>query len=341
MKKTLIASAVAAATLSTGAMAMDQATQLAERLDSMPEFYGNIQLAHGSTTTDNGTTETSTNEMFDNGSTIGVKHDHAISDGLTGFFKAEFHFDADGSKYHNDGGNSANQSLGEELDEAYIGVKGDFGSIQVGADDTVYEWVDMMDSGEAFYIEGGISVDTDTTEGDNIQYVSPQIADGLKVGLTYPVDSDTQFGGSLAAMYEMDNLSVALGYSMGREENGTEAGDTIGLAGSFALDDLTLIAQYETRGETKVGGVDQSDDTTFWGLEGIYAMGQNQFILGYGMTTIDDAADTETSAFELQALHNLSDHMYVYLEYVMSTTEATGSADVDVDALALGATYAF
>lgn len=318
---------------------MDQATQLAERLDSMPEFYGNIQLAHGSVTTDAGAGETSTNELFDNGSTLGVKHEHAISEDVTGFFKAEFHFDFDGGKYHSDG--VGTQSLGEGLDEAYIGIKGDFGSVQVGSDDTVYEWVDMMDSGEAFYLEGGISVDTDNAESDNIQYVSPELADGLKVGVTYPIDSDTQFGGSLAAMYEVDNISVALGYSMGREEAGTEAGDTIGLAGSFSLDDLTLIAQYETRGETKVGGVDQSDETTFWGLEGIYAMGANQFILGYAMTTVDDAADTETSGFEIQALHNLSDHMYVYLEYVATTTEANGSSDVDVDALALGATYAF
>lgn len=171
MKKSLIASAVAAATLSSSAFAMDSATDL-------PTIYGNIQLAHVSNETNASGKDVSTHELYDNGSTIGFKHESAVNEDVTAFFKAEFHFDADGSKYHNDGGNSANQALGEPLDEAYIGVKGDFGSVQIGADDTVYEWVDMLDSGEAVYIEGELAMDT---EGDNVQYVSPEIADRKSV----------------------------------------------------------------------------------------------------------------------------------------------------------------
>ncbi len=330
MKKTLIASAVAAATLSTTAFAMDPASDLAERLDSMPTIYGNIQLAHLSSETDNGTTETSTHEFIDNGSTLGFKHDHMISEDVTGFFKAEFHFDADDK--------DTGSSLGETLDEAYIGVKGDFGSVQLGTDDTVYEWVDMMDSFEAVGIEGDLAAQK---EGDNIQYVSPEIADGLTLGITYPLDSDSTFGGALAAQYGIDNLNVVLAYGIGREEGAVDQGSTLGLAGSFSIDDLTLIAQYEMRDETKTGTTVTTADTDFWGLQGIYAMGANQFKLGYGMMTMDDTADTETSAIELQALHNVSDNMYVYLEYLMTSTEATGSADTDVDQLAIGATYAF
>jgi hypothetical protein len=211
----------------------------------------------------------------------------------------------------------------------------------VGADDTVYEWVDMLDSGEAIYIQGELAMDT---EGDNVQYVSPEIADGLVLGLTYPTDSDTNFGGALAAKYSMDNLNVAFAYSMGRKENNVEAGDTFGLAGSFGMDDFTVVAQFESRGESKTGGAADKNDASLWGLQGIYAMNANKFKLGYALQTNDyNGGDIETSMIEFQALHNVSDHMYVYLEYLMASAanSAAGVKDIDTDTLSLGATYHF
>jgi len=320
MKKTLIASAIAAATLSTSAFAMDPATDLAEMLESMPDIYGNIQLAHLTDDTDGAET---THELIDNGSTIGFKHSSAISEGMEAFFKAEFHFDADDKE--------TGSSLGEELDEAYIGVRGEFGSIQAGTDDTVYEWVDKMDTYEAVGIEGEIA---SLKEGDNIQYVSPEIANGLVIGVTAPVDSDTDFGGTIAAQYTgFENLEIAFAYGIGREESG-DAGadeDTIGLAASYTLgDNLTLIAQVESKTDTE----------DFFGLQGMYTMGQNVFALGYGMNSFDDSALEDQSRIYVQALHNMSDNMYVYLEY-LNTTDLKGADGIDKDELAIGATYAF
>jgi len=324
MKKTLIASAVAAATLSSTAFAMDPASALAERLDSMPEFYGNIQLAWAGETTDNGTTETSVNEFADNGSTLGIKHDHAITDGVTGFLKAEFHFDAD---------DKANESLGEDLDEAYIGIKGDFGSAQLGTDDTVYEWVDMMDMYEYAGLEGDLATQK---EGDNFQYYSPEMS-GLTVGVTIPVDSDSNFGGAIAAKYAMDSLEVVLAYGLAREEGGVDDGDAIGIAASYGIDDLTLSAQYETKDESTSGADDGGD---YYGLMAQYAMGANNFALGYQSIETDASNDEDESGIYVQALHNVSDNMYVYLEY-LTKTDVGGTKDLDVETLALGATYAF
>jgi len=351
MKKTLIASAVAAATLSSTAFAMDPASDLAERLDSMPEFYGNIQLAWGNVTVDNGTgaafdpdgavhpdvpssaaiipagEEGSYNGLIDNGSTLGLKHDHMISDGLTGFLKAEFHFDADDKN---------NNSLGETLDEAYIGVKGDFGSVQAGTDDTVYEWVDIMDMYEFAGLEGDLATQK---EGDNIQYYSPDMS-GLTVGVTVPVDSDTQFGGALAGKYAMDNIEVVLAYGLGREEQGAEAGDAFGLGVTVGLDDLTLMAAYESVGESSTGTTDNDDGSDYMALMAQYSMGANNFALGYSVDSYDADGAEDTSSIYVQALHNMSDNMYVYLEY-LTTTDAGGADSLDVDILALGATYAF
>lgn len=317
MKKTLIASAIAA-TLVSNAMAKDvtsEAADLAAKLDSMPTFYGAIQLAHVSTDDSTNTDH----ELQDNGSTIGLLHEHAISEGITAFAKAEFEFSADDKR----------TSTGiNKIDEAYIGLKGDFGSIQIGSDETVYDWVDMIDIDEIVGFGATVKLD----EGDNLQYVSPEIAEGIILGLTAPIDSDTNFGGALAAKYTMDNLQVVLAYALGRDaETGfAKAEDTLGLAAHFDIDDITLVAQYETTKDTQ----------DVWGLMGMYAMGQNSFALGYQMTSFDASALEDQSDIYVQALHNLSDNAYLYLEYLMQT-DLGGAPNSDLDTLAIGATYLF
>lgn len=315
MKKTLIASAIAA-TLASNAMASDQtanAADIASKLDAMPTVYGTIELVHMST--DNNTT--TAHEFADNGSTLGIVHQHAVSEGLTAFMKAELEFRAD----ENDG------SGFNKLDEAYIGLKGDFGSAQVGSDETVYDWIDMLDTYEAVGLGGGIAAQK---QGDNFQYVSPEIAEGITLGLTAPIDSDSVFGGALAAKYSMDNLEVALAYAMGRDEGTASAEDTIGLAASFTIDEITLLAQYET----------QKDTADLWGLQGVYTMGQNTFALGYQMTSFDASGSEDQSDIYIQALHNLSDNAYMYLEYLMQS-DVGGTNGSDLDTLAIGATYSF
>lgn len=323
MKKTLIASAVAA-TFAGNAFADVDVNKMSEKLAAMPTIYGSIELVHINKDYNDSATP-NYHELEDNGSTIGFKHKHAVSDSLTAFAKVEFEFGAD----------DKDSSAGiDTLDEAYIGLKGDFGSVQVGSDDTVYEWVDMLDTNEAVGLAGELAKDK---EGDNIQYVSPKLAGGLKLGVTVPLDSDSNFGGALAAKYSMDNLEVALAYAIGREEGGSEKGDAIGIAATFTMDELSLIAQYETLGEG-ASGADDGKDT--WGLLGLYNMGQNTFALGYQMTSLDDSSKEDQSDIYVQALHNLSDNTFLYLEYLMES-DKSGTKGNDVDTLALGATYKF
>jgi|TARA_B000000557_G_scaffold254222_1_gene244117 predicted porin len=88
MKKTILASAIAAATFSGAALAEPtlSASELAAKMDSMPSVYGNIQYVVTHANVDGGG---SALEHADNGSTLGVKHDHEIAPGVTGFFKLE------------------------------------------------------------------------------------------------------------------------------------------------------------------------------------------------------------------------------------------------------------
>ncbi|MDG9669162.1 porin [Hahella sp. CR1] len=321
MKKTLIASAVAAATISSTTFAMDPASELAARLDSMPTVYGNIQLVQSYVNVDNGSTESSNTDFADNGSTIGFKHKHEIMPGVEGFLKAEFDFNADDKK--NPQTNTGTDTNSFELDEAYIGAKGDFGTVLVGSEDTVYEWVDQIDLFESVGVAGDVA---GMAEGDTLHYYSPSFS-GFTVGATKSLEGGSTYTASLAAKYEMEGLQVVLGYAINDLDNGE---DVIGLSGSYKFGDFKVIGQYETQ--------DKNQD--FWALGGVYTMGATQFAVAYGMRDYEsDAEDTEIT---LQALHNLSDNMYVYVEYDLLTEEpAGGGKDTDTDTFNVGATYAF
>ena len=335
MKKTLIASAVAAATISSASFAMDPASELAARLDSMPTFYGNIQLAYINDNSDEKgyLNDDKSNDFIDNGSTLGFKHSHEIQPGLTGFLKAEMEFGADNT--------DDSDGLGK-LDEAYMGVKGGFGSVQVGSDDTVYEWVDKLDMYEAVGIYGEVS---HVAEGDNMQYTSPMIADILTIGATVQLDNTEAHKGALAVKAEFGSAEIVLAYAMGSEETNddgdtVDTADSIGLAVSFMVGDLELIGQYETKDADEVNGVDdKTTDKDLYGVLAIYGLGASQFALGYKYE--EDDAGTETDQVYVQALHNMSYNMYVYVEYVNGTEEMSHGSDNDIELFAVGATYYF
>lgn len=302
MKKTLIASAIAAATFSGSALAQTTATasELAARMDSMPTVYGNIQYAIAHDNFDGGPSSV---EHFDNGTTLGVSHDHEVAPGITGFFKIELEgINAD----------DKSQSSGiDALDEAYIGVKGDsFGQVWVGSDDSTYERA--VDEIAQYYEVATLSIGPDYTtgEGDLIQYMSPSFGGlSLWAAVQFNGDNDTKGGDEksypyqLAAVYEMDALELAAAVDSNDTSDGNNE-NTYGVRASYNLDNLRLTGEYHTR----------KDVGDLFGLMGVYSMGPNQFALSYEMSVADDAADTERDTITLQALHNVSDHMYVYFE---------------------------
>jgi hypothetical protein len=337
MKKTLIASAVAAATLAT-----TSSVAFAEEAAG-PNFYGNIQLAHfwNEQTLANGETDPSESdhEFADGGTTFGFTHEHMISEGLTGFLKAELEFEAD------DKGTSGGM---DSLDEAYIGVKGSFGSVQIGSDDTVYEtMINITDISEQIGLGQNAAGDdyaaatgTGSVEGDNVQYVGT--FDAITVGVTRSIDDTAaNFGTQLAGKFSADMFSVAAAYHMARDAStaaGTVKGqDAIGLAAEAYVGDLTLQLQYEMLDESESG---QDDDADYTAVQAIYGLGASQFALGYGMLGFGDSALDDSDKLFVQALHNVSDNMYVYFEYA-DTSSVDGAKGVDNEQTAIGATYHF
>lgn len=346
MKKTILASAIAAATFSGAALAQES---------NLPTIYGNIQLAVTHDNVDGGGSEV---EHFDNGSTIGVLHDHQIAPGVEGFFKAEFHFNADDN---NDAGSGI-----YEIDEAYVGVRGDnFGQIWVGKDDSTYETA--VDEINQFFEVATLSLSPgyQTGESDLIQYRSPSFG-GLTLGAAVqfkgdgetsvrqvadPVTgelSDVETSGEkaypwqLSAVYAVDALELAFAVDS-NDGAGSSNENTYGLRASYNLDNLRLTGEFHT---TK-------DAQDKFGVMGVYTLGKNQFALAYELVQYDDKyagdgaarlADKDVDTVTLQALHNLSDNMYVYFEGYLGGGDdgVYGPTDKSERSVAaIGATYYF
>lgn len=338
MKKTLIASAIAAISFSGSALAMESASELAARMDSMPSVYGNIQYAITNTSIDNAGSEI---DQFDNGTTLGVKHEHLIAPGLTGFFKLELEgINAD---------DKAKSSGIDKLDEAYIGVKSDsFGQVWVGTDDSTYERA-IAKIVNFHEIGTGLDGSYSTGEGDQIQYSSPSFG-GLTLGASLQINGDGKDGGKsypyqLAAIYTVDALELAfamdsndgtLAYSK-KDVLDPNNENTYGLRATYSMGDLSVTGEYQIRKDVK----------NEYGVIGVYALGANQFSLAYQVVEDDTVGLTngdKEDVIALQALHNLSDNMYVYTEAFFYSKDADYSAVAGSDqkqVAAVGAVYYF
>ena len=339
MKKTILASAIAAASFSGAAFAQES---------NLPTVYGNIQYAITHDNVDGGPSEL---EHTDNGSTLGVKHDHEIAPGLSGFFKLELEgLNADDKDAEND-----NAGL-NELDEAYVGVNSDsFGKVWIGSDDSTYERaiVKIANFYEVATLSQGSTYETG--EGDLVQYESPSFG-GLTLGAAVQVngDGDSQNEGAksypyqLAAIYSVDALELAFAMDSNDGAAGSNDENTYGLRGTYTMGDLSVSGEFQTRKDVK----DQ------FGVHGVYTVGPNQFALSYELSQFDDEiADVDQSTITLQALHNLSDNMYIYAEGYIGggddvydyNYETVGSSDFDSNVgvsdertvAAVGAVYYF
>ena len=346
MKKTLLASAIAAATFSGSVMAMQTASELAERMDSMPQVYGNVQMVY---TYEDSDVAGDSNGLSDNGSTIGVKHEHEIAPGVTGFAKIELQ-----------GIESTEKGSGSgltDLDEAYIGIKGDsFGQVWIGSDDSRYEAL-LGDYGNWIYEVGLLNLYNSATTGedDQIQYVSPSfggltlhagiqingesegtttidsplnVTDGALDTTTTPDEKSYPY--QLGASYSMDTLTVSV--VMDSNDGAASSENSYGLAVEYGMGALVLDAYFDMR-----GGDTSQDGNEQMGYMATYNMGANTFRLSYEMQDAD-IGDASADVIMFQALHNVSDNMYVYVEGGQKNIDPTNE---EINQINVGSVYYF
>ncbi|SOB76701.1 Outer membrane protein (porin) [Marinobacter sp. LV10R510-11A] len=357
MKKTLIASAIAAISFS-GAVAAEMPEpamsilHLTEKMDAMPNFYGNIQYVYTYSDSDvNG----SGGQHADNGTTLGFTHDHQIAPGIEGFMRVELEVRAADEKGPDNGL--------VDMDEAYIGVRGDsFGQVWIGSDDTQYESL-LGDYGNWVFEYAGLNpyASYTTGEGDMLQYASPSFGGlTLHAGVQIQGASDASYPGGdekrpyqLAASYSVDALTLSFVMDSNDGAADTSNENSYGLSAEYALGSLVLDAYYDTRkgvdGFVDGDGTGGSDDQKFslegeegrdqFGVMATYSMGANTFRAAYEMASAD-TSDLDVDVITLQALHNVSDHLYVYTELAQRNND-NGTADEEINQINVGGVYYF
>jgi len=309
MKKTLIASAVAAATLSTSAFAMDnsQAEKILGMFDSMPKISGDIEI-FGSYTDSNGASGNTDGIMDDVDSTVAISHETAISEETTAYVNAEFIY------------NSTVSGSGLGSDTTVLGFKGGFGDVSLGTQDSVYEAVDIIDFSEN--LGGVVAGDLlGAAEDQTINYTTPTIGEGITLSASMQTDEDVDNIGSLALAYSADDLTVNFGYGMNDVNE-----DVIGISAAMTMDDLTISAQFETQDET--GDI--------MGVLATYAMGVNTL----NFAIINQAPDGGDDVIGISGnvIHNLADNVYVYVE---ASFQSSDNDAAEMDQYVVGTTYSF
>jgi len=286
MKKSIIAIAVSSAALaSVSAYAAEGSTV---------DIYGNIQYAITDTE--------GAGDFIDNGSTFGFKGETKVDEDLTAFFKYELEVDAD------------EDNTAISLDQAFVGLQGNFGKVQVGSFDSIYNNAiqDSVDQFEAL----AIASETLTGEGDTIAYFSPSF-NGLELQASSQVNATNGNGNgvTLVAKYSVDALTVAAGYdSLGDSDN-----EVVGFSVDYQVSPaLSVSAKTESTTDTQdlVGVATRYN----YGAGDVYASAE---------VVSPDSAD-DYNEYAAGVTYSLASNVYVYgeLGQVNSTEDTTTAVGV-------------
>lgn len=344
MKKAISALAVAAALGATSAHAAD--FRINE--DTMFSVNGSLEYMYITRTDESGDDKS---EFGDNDSTLTFEGEHAFANGLDGYFQIEYNFEADESAEGSDAGVN-------DVESAYAGVTGNFGTVQLGRwDGSLYEDT-IQDPWDVF--EYGGATNPSMTDGeDSVGYISPNFS-GFSFGAmvstkgdgespaerNQSTDSETAY--QLVAQYETGIFTVAAGYDdRGR---GTTYGDdpktdtdeskfsdtdaTYGVMGSVDLAPVVLTAHAETGNDIDATAADETQTT--YGLLGTFDYGMGELRAMVNQVDEDQKSVDDRTEFLVGATYDVSSNLYVWAETaVMDQTKDEG------DYTAVGASYSF
>jgi len=150
------------------------------------DIYGKANLTLQSSDEGDG----SFTEVKSNASRIGLKGSYDLSNGLSVVYKAEFQVDMDGDSNKGDSITDRNQ---------YIGLKGSFGEVLIGKNDTVLKQsqgkVDLFSdlNGDIKSLWKG-----ENRMADTVTYKSPKMS-GFQFGVTYIAEDSTDGEDAISA----------------------------------------------------------------------------------------------------------------------------------------------
>lgn len=286
MKKTLLATAVAASMAATGV----QAANVYDQNGTTLGVDGRIAMAMF------GGSENPSAEFKDFGSRLGLSMSNQISNDLRAFGRVEWRFTGD----------ERDTSSGfSEVRHSFIGLESNsMGTLQFGNFDGYYG--SHVTSTFDVYLHSGFLLTGagNQDRGDSIGYITPDL-DGFKVFIQakhYPTnptanDPSSKIATQGGASYEQGPFKVALGYIDNIQRGGGTGEVIIGGTGSYAVNDAVSVrlgAETENDVQDKLGAgltysIDQwafnadiynispdvGDSRTAWATGAYYAVSSN------------------------------------------------------------------
>jgi predicted porin len=221
-----------------------------------------------------------------------------------------------------------------ELDDAVAGLEGNFGQIEVGNTDSVYE--DLITDAVDITEESGLTYGSPGFDGNNmLTYYSPETAGfsfNLQMGIQDEAEGtadEAEQGFIASAAYDFGAGAIHVGYD--------ERGDTVdsddqltGIAAVFGLGAVEVSLAHEM--ETDVN----DQDTDYTGLTVAYDYGMGDVYGAY--QSVSPASGEDLSQYAVGAISEIEDGIEVFAEYANFDGQAAADADTQVT---FGLIYAF
>lgn len=270
------------------------------------QLFGKAHLSFGSISEDTGTADTSSNAVTSHASRVGVKGSVDTGTGTKAIYRFVWQVDmSDNAKASDDNIKSREQ---------YVGLKGNWGEVRVGRDDSPYKkagkknvehlsdtWADfnnIIDKGQ------------DTRNDNSIGYWN-KIGPG-KLGVQYAAGDDDvaaeNAGESISIAYDMKMGAIGFGIATQTVEKSTtndETGLKVSLGYKIASSKTQLGLMYETVEDDAA----LDDKNTYFSVkQGVGSAGS--IVVAFGVKDQGKTDDATMSAFAYQ--HKLDKKLSVY-----------------------------
>ncbi|WP_372760978.1 porin [Pseudoalteromonas sp.] len=287
------------------------------------DFYGKANVTVQSS--DDG--EGSFTEIKSNASRLGIKGSESLADGLEAVYKFEFQVDLSDADSKGDKDNISSRNQ-------YVGLKGAFGQVVVGRNDTALKLsqgkIDLFSD-----LEGDIKnvFKGENRLGNTVSYASNSYQ-GFKVLATFVAeDSDdaaAKNGYSMAVTYGDAGLKNSSVYAAIAADSEVKGYDIVRASVHTKVADVKLGAMYQT--QEKVDGSAEADGYL---LSAAYTLASNTFKLQYQAMDFDDSDDKTAISAGIDHKLNKNTKLFgFYSNFDMDN-------QVDQDYLAVGIEYKF
>ncbi|MEQ6886356.1 porin [Salicola sp. Rm-C-2C1-2] len=329
-RKHLLAAAVTAALAAPSAQAVEFTAQKGLSLAENTTFnlYGTVEpkvISEKKRTPDENGDVDRSNELADEDSTLGFAFETRLGNAVTAFGQIELEYESDG-----DDGSGAFDAQ----DSAFLGVKGDFGKVQAGNFDSVYE--DLIIDATEVAEDAEISDEAFAGEDNQIAYYSPDWngfsfrtqarIQGRDEG---PASEDSnEIGLSVAGGYTAANWGLYAGYDDRKAETTDEFSDgstigtgddiyvgenTYGISGTYSIDQLEFGAKYSI--QDNLEGDPAGDETTFTALRGTFSQNRTEYYGAIQRVSPDNETSVkERDEFTVGVSHQLYQPLSLWAE---------------------------